>query len=48
MEDAAADSERIDSLAPARFDPPQAGLPIYVARVPAAPFASSWPLGEIG
>jgi hypothetical protein len=31
----------IDSLAPARFDPPKAGLPIYVARVPAAPFESS-------
>ena len=28
-----------DSRAPARFDQPQAGLPIYVARVPAAPFS---------
>ncbi len=26
--------EGLDSCAPAHFDPPQAGLPIYVARVP--------------
>jgi len=33
-------SERIDSLIPTRFG--LSALPIYVARVPAAPFASGW------
>ena len=35
-----ANSESFDSFAPAHADPPEEGLPIYVAGVPAAPFSS--------